>query len=482
MQRNIIKITVLVSVVVSMLAVLLAMDTENYKIDETEALNIGVDAYLYGYPLITSEITRIQMTNVANVNEKPLHGPMGQLVNVKRYPPADYRGVTAPNADTLYTAAWIDLSDEPWIFSWPDMGERYFLFPIYSLWTSVIEAPGSRTMGEKGKSVAITGPNWYGTLPSGVQEIESPTHYVFIIGRTYSTGTSDDYAAVNKLQTEYKLYPLSFYGKNYTPPASSPVDSNPPFSMTDKVRDVIDNMDIATYFGMMANLMGEIAPPAPEDRTIVDKMAKIGLVPGESFRMDKLKPSLQKALGQVAKKAFAQITEYRNKVGTVVNGWTISGSAGNYGTNYLERAVIAAFGWGANLPEDAVYPYTEVDSQGQKLSGANKYVIHFEKGSTPPVNGFWSITLYDKEFFFYPNQWNKQTVSPRDNLKYNSDGSLDLYIQHESPGNDKEANWLPTPEGDFILMMRLYWPKENAPSILPPGKGSWKVPPVVLAK
>ncbi len=440
-----------------------------------QASEIGKEAYIYGYPLITSEVTRQQMTNVATVNHETLHAPMGQFINVKRYPPADFRGVTAPNADTLYSVAWVDVSKEPWIVSWPDMGKRYYLFPMLSLWTPVIKAPGSRTTGEAAQSYAITGPGWLGTLPPNVQEIKSPTKYAFILARTYSIGTPEDYTAVNKLQDQYKLYPLSSYGKTYTPP-SGIVNPNPPFSMTDKVRDVIDQMDTETYFGMMADLMGNVAPPAKEDKEMVDKMAKIGLVLGQPFALNQLEPEVQQSLKDIGKKGFKKISDFKNHAGTIQNGWTIPQAAGRYGTDYLDRAFIAAYGWGANLPEDAVYPSTSVDKNGQKLSGANQYTLHFDKDRTPPVNGFWSITMYDPEYFFYPNKWNKQTVSPRDGLKYNADGSLDLYFQHDYPGKDKEANWLPAPAGDYILMMRLYWPKEGSLSILPPGKGSWTLP------
>lgn len=447
------------------------------NISDEEALRIGIDAYLYGYSLITSEITRVQMTNVASLNEIPLHAPMGQFITVKRYPPANYRGVSAPNADTLYSAAWIDVSKEPWVVSWPDMGKRFYLFSIYNLWMPVLACPGSRTTGQEPQSYAISGPNWYGKLPPEIKEIKSPTDYVFILARTFCNGTPEDYEAVNKLQDQYNLYPISYYQEPYTPPPGK-VDHNPPYSMTDKVRDVINDMDIEDYFNMMAKLMGTVARPPLEDQAILRRMAKIGLIAGKPFELKKLSPSAQIALQNVSKKGFDEIKAFQRKAGTIKNGWVIPNAAGRYGNNYLARALIAAFGWPANLPEDAVYPYTDVDNEGNKLSGANKYMIRFEKGKLPPVDGFWSITMYTPEYFFYPNAWNKLTVSPRNNLKYNQDGSLDLYFQNEYPGKHREANWLPAPKGNFILMMRMYWPKEEPPSILPAGEGTW-VPPGV---
>ncbi len=446
-----------------------------------EAKQIAEEAYIYGYSLITTEVTRVQMSNVAKT--EGLKAPTGQFINVPRYPPGDFRGVSAPNADTLYSLAWVDVGKEPMVFSHPDMGKRYFLFPMYSLWMPVIESPGSRTTGEKAGNFLLTGPGWTGEVPRGMKEIKSPTRYMVILGRTYADGSPADYKKVNALQAQYQLVPLSAFGKSFTYEAP-PVDPNPGFSMTDKPQQVIDAMDTAAYFGLMAKLMGTSAPPPAEDAPLVAKLAKIGLEPGKPFDMGKLDPAMQAALKDVGKVAFAKILEWKERnFGAKVNGWQVPGAAGAYGTDYLSRAVIAAFGWPANLPQDAVYPTAMEDGDGKVLNGANKYTVTFKKGETPPVDGFWSITMYmiDGGWWFNPNPLNKFTVSLRDKPKYNADGSLTLYFQHESPGKGKEANWLPAPSGEFVLMMRMYWPQEKAPSILPPGKGTWSPPPVIKA-
>ena len=207
-------------------------------------------------------------------------------------------------------------------------------------------------------------------------------------------------------------------------------------------------------------------------------MAQIGIVPGKSFEMSKLDASVQAVLKTLPQDALKKIEANKTSMGSVVDGWIISKGLGRYGTDYMKRAVVAAFGWPANLQADAVYPYTETDSTGARLSGANKYTLTFARGQTPPVDGFWSITMYeiDQGWWFVPNALNKFTVSPRNNLKPNPDGSITLYFQNASPGADKESNWLPAPKGDFIPMLRMYWPKEATPSIL---NGTWKVPPVV---
>jgi hypothetical protein len=443
----------------------------------SEAEQIALDAYVYGYSLITTEVTRVQMSNVDKV--EGMHAPTGQFANIKRYPPADFRGVSAPNADTLYSVAWLDLT-EPQVFSHPDMGKRFYLFEMTDLWMTDFNSPGTRTAGGDAANYLITGPGWGGEVPTGMKQIKCATRYMVILGRTYADGTEQDYEAVNALQAQYKIVPLSEYGKSYTY-QTPPVNPNPGISMTDKPQSVILDMDTSTYFNMMARLINEgVAPPAPEDAPMLTRMAKIGLVPGQPFDMAKLDPATQAALRDLGKTALQRINANRDSLGTMVNGWVVGKGLGVYGTNYMKRAAVAAFGWPANLEQDAVYPYTEVDSGGRKLSGANKYTLTFAKGETPPVDAFWSITMYQIEqgWWFVPNPLNKFTVSPRNNLKSNADGSVTLYFQNETPGADKEANWLPAPKGDFLPMLRMYWPRKNAPSIL---NGTWTPPPVEKA-
>ena len=452
----------------------LPQPASSQALSPAEARQIAEDAYIYGYSLITTEVTRVQMTSVSKV--EALRAPMNQFANVPRYPPADYRGVSAPNADTLYSVAWLDLA-EPQVFSHPAMGERFYLFEIVDLWMGALEsAPSKRTAGGAAADYLITGPNWKGTVPAGMKHIPLTTRYMVILGRTYADGTTQDYEAVNKLQAQYKITPLSAWGKAFTPVAP-PVDPNPGFSLTDAPQKVILAMGTAGYFDRLAKLMGGTAPAPAADAPMLARMARIGIVPGQPFDMAKLDPAVQAALKDIPESALRKIEASKASLGAIVDGWVVTKGLGTYGTDYIKRAVVAAFGWPANQQKDAVYTYTEVDSTGQPLSGANKYTLTFAAGATPPVDGFWSITMYmiDQGWWFVPNALNKFTVSPRNNLKYNPDGSLTLYFQNESPGADKEANWLPAPKGPFIAMLRMYWPKEASPSIL---NGSWKVPRV----
>lgn len=463
------------AVVLTLVTVSAPLPSHAQSVTPAEARQIAEDAYVYGYSLITTEVTRVQFTNVGKV--EALRAPMNQFVNVPRYPPADYRGVSAPNADTLYSIGWLNLA-EPKVFSHPDMGDRFYLFEVVDLWMHDLEtSPSKRTAGGAAANYLFTGPGWKGDVPAGMKHIPMKTRYMVILGRTYADGTDKDYEAVNKLQAQYKITPLASWGKDYKP-MNPPVNPNPDFSMTDKPQLVILAMGTAGYFDMMAKLMGGATPPAAEDKPMLEKMAKIGIVPGKPFEMSKLDPQVQAALKDIPQAALKKIEASKDSLGQIVNGWVVTTGLGTYGANYLKRATVAAFGWPANQEKDAVYPFTEVDSAGQKLTGANKYTLTFAKGQTPPVEGFWSITMYmiDQGWWFVPNKLNKFTVSPRDNPKYNPDGSLTLYFQNESPGADKEANWLPAPKGEFLPMLRMYWPKEANPSIL---NGSWKIPAVV---
>ncbi|TCR67170.1 DUF1254 domain-containing protein [Bosea sp. BK604] len=427
---------------------------------------LATEAYIYGYPLVTMEMTRRILTNVAEpVGTK---APMGQIIKLRHYPDASFRDVTAPNADTLYTTSFFDVGKEPWVLSIPDMQGRYFLMPMLDGWTNVFQVPGKRTTGTGAQTYAITGPGWTGSLPAGVKEYKSPTSLVWLLGRIYCTGTPEDYAAVHKLQDEFKLVPLSAYGKAYTPP---PGKVDPEIDLKTPVREQVNRMDATAYFTLLCELM-KTNPPAAADAPQLAKFARIGIVPGQAFDASKLKADFVKRVPEVG---FDRIMlQFKvNPAVTNENGWAFTTKTGIYGTDYLMRGLVTAIGLGANRPQDAVYPTSKEDADGAKYSGANKYVMRFPKGHLPPVEGFWSLTMYNSQYFFVSNPLNRYSISARQDLQTNPDGSTDLYIQAESPGKDKEANWLPAPTGDFILMLRMYWPNEADPSIL---NGTWKPP------
>jgi len=439
------------------------------ELSERQANEIGTEVYIYGYPLVTMEMTRRVMTNSAD--PAGLRAPMGQFAHARQFPPVTYRDVPGANADTLYSVAWLDLAEEPYVFTIPDAEGRYFMMPMLNGWTDVFQTPGTRTTGTKAQTYAITGPKWKGELPKGVEQYRSATNLVWILGRIYTTGTAQDYEKVHSFQDKISLVPLSALGKDYTPPKGK-VD--PDIDMKTSTTNQVISMDAAAYFKLLSALMKD-NPPTVVDAPMVAKMAKIGLVPGKDWDISALAPAVAEGLAQAPKAALARIMAYEPNAGRIVNGWLITLPSGEYGTHYLHRALLNWQGPGWNRPEDSVYPMAKVDGEGNALSGANKYVLHFAKGELPDAKGFWSLTMYDSEGFFVANPLDRVNLSKRSNFNFNEDGSLDLYIQNASPGRDVEANWLPSPDGAFALFMRLYWPNDKAPSII---DGSWVPPPV----
>jgi hypothetical protein len=235
-------------------------------------------------------------------------------------------------------------------------------------------------------------------------------------------------------------------------------------------------MDAGQFFNTLAHLMRD-NPPTQADAPMVEKMKRLGIAPGQYFDIANADPAVRDALQGVPKPAQDRIASHFKAAGEHINGWAYTTHTGDYGTDYLQRATVTYFGLGANRPQDAVYPTSVTDANGKPYDGANKYVIHFPKGQMPPVKGFWSITMYNPQFFFVPNNLNRYDISARNALKANPDGSTNIYIQKDSPGADKESNWLPAPAGKFVLMLRMYWPNDKPPSIL---DGSWKPPAVTL--
>jgi len=433
---------------------------------------IASEAYIYGYPLVTMEMTRRVITNVAK--PEGTRAPQGQLIKLRAYPDATFRDVTAPNADTLYTTSFIDVGDEPWVLGIPDMKGRYFLLPFLSGWTDVFQVPGTRTSGTQAQTFLITGPNWSGTVPAGMSQLKSPTSIVWLLGRIYCSGTPEDYAAVHALQDQFKLQPLSTYGKDYVPPAGK---ADPSIDMKTPVRDQVNNLSTVEYFTLLAELLKR-NPPSAADAPALEKFARIGLVPGQDFDPKFVESRWEAHLPKMAQSRILLHFMSRDGDMSRVNGWTYTTQAGVYGTNYLQRALITYIGLGANRPQDAVYPTSLKPSLLTSYEGTNKYTIRFEKGQLPPVKGFWSLTMYDENMFFVANPINRYSMSLRTNPKFEDDGALVIYVQNESPGADKEANWLPAPKGKFGLMLRLYWPDENHPSII---DGSWIIPPIKRA-
>lgn len=431
-----------------------------------EVERIALQSYLYLYPLVLMDVTRRQMTNMPD-GEMPGRGPMMQFVHMREFPSADFKEVVRPNFDTLYSLAWVDVSREPVILEVPEVKDRFYMLPMLDMWTDVFAVVGTYGTGTDAGKYAIVMQGWQGTLPEGVERIETPTPVFWILGRTQTNGPKD-YDHVHRIQDGYRIVPLSAYGGDYTPPfKKDPTvdDKTPPLEQVQK-------MDARTFFSYAMALM-RIHPPHVTDMVMVSRMKRIGLSP-EGFEYDHLPEATRKALEKAAAVGHEEMKKYVPHLGRNLNGWqVITKSIGVYGNDYLQRAAIALLGLGANPYEQAVYPLNLTDADGNVPEGGKRYVIHFEKDEIPPVDAFWSLTMYDEAGFQVANPIDRFAIGDRDALRFNADGSLDLYIQHESPGKDKESNWLPSPaKGKLGMTLRLYAPRQ---SVL---DGTWK-PPVV---
>jgi hypothetical protein len=414
---------------------------------------IAERAYIYAYPLVLMEETRGAQ-------------PVNQFTHVPQFPRPDTRRIVRPNADTLYSTAWLDLAQEPILIHVPDSGGRFYLLQFMDAWTETFADPGKRTTGSAEAWLAIVGPNWKGNLPEHVTRLDAPTNLVWLLARTQTNGASD-YDNVHAFQRGMRMMPLSAYPNGEQKLGSAlafgtAVGGTPP--------DRVKAMEPGAFFAAFAKAM-KANPPHAADAAMVRDLALLGIVPGEDFESSKLTPEQLQALNQGAHGASARVEQMITAAAATKPGWAgFSSSIGRYGTNYVVRAAIARFAIGANPPEDAIYLNSSADGAGQLLSGAMRYRMHFNKASLPPVRAFWSLTAYDQDGYFIANPLNRSAIGDRDPLKLNPDGSLDIYFQDQSPGPERESNWLPSGNGPFNLTIRLYWPEEV---IL---NGTWRPP------
>ncbi|ARP92074.1 hypothetical protein CAL14_18760 [Bordetella genomosp. 9] len=454
-----------------------------------ELHDTAIDAYVYAYPMVLMELTRRNTTNVAS----PLDGkaPMNQFGHKTVFPDAATPQARWPNTDTLYSSMWYDVSNGPVIVRVPDPGNRFYVLSLMDMWTDVFASRGTRTNGNGPQTFAIVGPYWQGALPAGVDVVRSPTSMGWVIGHVQASGPND-YAAVNQFQANLSATPYAApraaapTGRAMSPASLTPMTPQPyaPRAVTPPPAtqvapsaappvEQVAGMDAATFWGIFADAVRN-NPPHANDYPMLDRLRRIGLGTTSPVAFSQLDPAVQQALVQAGPEAGRRIADYVSRLGTGINGWnTVSGGIGTYGTNYLRRAAVAYAGLGAGLPEDIMYPVTLIDSEGDRLSGDEDYVLHFDKGQLPPVNAFWSLNLYGPNQSFVENPARRYAIRSTDNLRYNADGSLDIYIQHRAPSREKQANWLPAPaEGPFMLNMRLYWPRDIALT------QQWAPPPV----
>ncbi|WES65995.1 DUF1254 domain-containing protein [Microbacter sp. GSS18] len=416
----------------------------SHKAGELE--RIAVEGYHYFYPLILMDATQRVATGGGS------GGTVNSFVHKRAFPPGDFRDVVRPNFDTLYSTAWLDLRDGPQVLTVGEPVRRFFMLPLLDMWTDVFAVIGTRTTGDDAGEYAIVPPGWSGALPHGMARIDAPTSRVWVLGRTQTNGVAD-YPAVHAVQDCFDVRPLA--GRQHPAEPEASHDAVAPV-------DHVAALSGVEFFARAAELL-TVDPPHLTDQPILSRLRRLGIEPGRPFDAGGSSPEVLAAMSAAPKEAVARMAVAIGSATPTVNGWsTRRAGIGVYGTDYLIRAAVAMIGLGANLPEDALYPLLATDEDGHEPVGEKDYVLHFDADELPPVDAFWSLTMYDGEGFTVPNRLDRYALGDRDPLVYADDGALDLLISRTSPGGPAEANWLPSPPGPLGLTLRLYGPRPEA--------------------
>ena len=456
---------------VALMAVFLSSGASAWSLREEGGYLLGEEEYVYGFPLVMMDVTREVTTAAAKSGEYA--APINQFARIRTYVNPDFDNVVRISVNSLWTFGFLDLNQEPMIVTVPDAGDRYLVMQAMNMWTDDFASVGTRTPATKSGDFLIVGPKWTGTTPSGIKAtFRSSTRYAWVLVQI-SAASAADFPAINALQDKLKITPLSAWGKSYEPPVTVPVNPNVDLTATpfDQVRLMTGEM----FFRRLATLLKDNSP-YPADSRMMTKLKLLGIEPGKDFDPGKLDPQVRKGINAVPWNVWKLLAEGPYSM-SAVNGWINMTDLGKYGTDYETRAFIAYAGLGALTSDDVVYPSAFVDGNGQALDAAYKYVIHFPKDQLPPsaVN-VWSISPY-RDNFYVRNAQNRYGILSSMPLKFNTDGSLDIYVQATSPGPDRESNWLPTPpSGRFNLTARAYQPTK---AIL---DGTYKLPPVTRAE
>jgi hypothetical protein len=437
------------------------------SVTPAEARAIAKEAYIYGFPMVDSY--RIQHAYFVDKNNPEYKAPWNQLRNFSRVFTPEDKAVQTPNSDTPYSFLGMDLRAEPIVLTVPQIEKkRYFSIQLIDAYTFNFNYIGSRATGNDGGSFLIAGPNWKGPTPKGVKRvIRSETELVLAPYRT-QLFNPDDLDNLKKVQAGYKVQPLSAFLGQPAPKAAPAIDFVQPLTP--------DTQKTSPEFYNILNFVLQFCPTHPSEKNLMARFAKIGIGAGKSFNANNLSPEMKTAIQQGMADAWQAMAQLQKRLdaGEVTSGDTF-GTREYLKNNYLYRMAAAVVGIYANSKQEAMYPLYFVDADRQKLNGANRYAVRFAPGQLPPVNAFWSLTMYElPASLLSANPLNRYLLnSPMlPQFKRDADGGLTLLIQNESPGKDKETNWLPAPKGPFFMVMRLYWPKDEAL------KGKWTTPPL----
>jgi hypothetical protein len=457
------------AIAIALLAILLAGFNKD-KLTPEEARALAQEVYVFGLPAVYNSLQAEVLTN-APKPEGP-RAPAGQFAHYRQCAEAAMKEMAGFNLDALYSTSVLDLSRDAYVLSIPPMGDRYWIVRLIDAWNELAAAPSARTVGGKGGTFLIAGPNWAGDAPDGMTVLHSSTELLMVAPRIYTWGR-DDYENVHQLQDRIKLTPLVKWGSDWEPPVVVPVhlgvDGKTP------VGKQVFAMAPETYFTRLCRLLVH-DPPHELDRDVITHMAALGMTPGGSFRMDRFGPAVQKAIRQGVSDGQREIEQGRARLVEMRNGWQVMQDLGRYGTRYSQRAAATYYVVGGNLVGDAFYASGLMDDEGKRLNGGHKYTLRFPEGRMPPAGAIWSVTLFDPEANGAGTPIHRTSLGSRDRLERGADGSVTLYIQHEPPGAERENNWLPAPAGAFELGLRLYGPGQDV------ADSAWEPPPVVRLK
>lgn len=430
------------------------------------------DAYSFGFPLVLMDTSRKYTAAFSKTSDKQSKVAMYQFYHTHKVREDRFRDMASLDNDMIYSTAWLNLAEDPVVLTIPSSGKRFYVGGLVQGWSDIFGVVGTRATGNRKQRYLLSGPQWRGRTPDGMKALRSSTNLVWVPIRIDAYG-GGEVASMRSFQNGLRLTPLSRWGKNKG--SIRMVDIDQGLDLKKTPRDQVFAMSADEYYTTLCALMVD-NPPAPMDAGFMDQLRKLGIVPTKNFKFKDLPEETQRALNASIKGAKNHILAHQGSfspVGRLVNGWTMPLSDGGFGTDYNRRAYQAYHGLGNLPPQDGVFPVAYEDNMGQQLMGENTYQITFDKDQMPPVNGFWSMTMYQlPDVSLVESTLRRYSLGQYNRLRYNPNGSLTIYVQPINPGPDRESNWLPSGKGNFQLTLKMYWPKKEVVD------GRWN-PPLV---
>lgn len=451
---------------------LLVISCEGPTSKKNKMEQLGRDAYSFGFPLILMDTSSKYTAAFSKSSYKQSKVPMYQFYHTRKVRETRYHDMASLDSDMVYSTAWLNLAQDPVVLTIPASGKRFFVGGLLQGWSDIFGVVGTRSTGNKKQRFLLSGPQWKGQTPTGMKPLRASTNLVWIPIRIYAAGREQT-ISTRVFQRGLHLTPLSQWGKNKK--TLRMVDIDPSLDLRKTPRDQVFAMSGEEYYTKLCALLVD-NPPSPMDAAFMDQLRTLGIEPTKNFKFSDLPVETQRVLNESVKGAKAYVVAHQGSftpVGRLVNGWTLPVSDAGFGTDYARRAYQAYQGLGVLPPQDAVFPVAYEDNMGQQLMGENSYQITFAKDQLPPVNGFWSLTMFQlPDVALVETAFRRYSIGQYSRLKFNPNGSLTLYLQPTYPGRDKESNWLPSGKGNYQVTLKMYWPKKE---VL---EGRW-IPPQV---